>query len=70
MTKTKYRDVLATIAALAERYPTTFAVLDNERRPLKIGIATDIEATAVDTDRQCLRQALAHYCAAEEMTAA
>lgn len=62
----KLRDttVAAVIALLAETFPKCFSVYEGRRRPLKIGIHTDILA-AVDgalTPLE-LRKALGVYCA-------
>ena len=41
----KQADARAAIALLAERFPKAFAVHEAKRRPLKIGIDTDIIST-------------------------
>jgi ProP effector len=42
--KRKYSEALATIALLAEKYPRAVFMLEARRRPLKIGIDTDLIA--------------------------
>jgi sRNA-binding protein len=54
--------VLATVSLLAERFPSTFFTVEGRRRPLKIGIATDICAAVPDINKEHLQWALARYC--------
>jgi ProP effector len=61
--KQRQRQIIATIAQLAERYPRTFFVLEKRRKPLKIKIAGDITATVDSAIRPVeLRWALMRYC--------
>ena len=53
--------VLATVSLLAERFPSTFFTVEGRRRPLKIGIATDIcEAVPDIKDRKSTRLNSSH----------
>jgi sRNA-binding protein len=54
--------VLATVSLLAERFPSTFFTVEGRRRPLKIGIATDICEAVPDINKEHLQWALARYC--------
>ncbi len=54
--------VLATVSLLAERYPSTFFLIEGRRRPLKIGIAADIYEAVPDINKEHLQWALARYC--------
>jgi sRNA-binding protein len=54
--------VLATVSLLAERFPSTFFTVEGRRRPLKIGIATDVCEAVPDINREHLQWALARYC--------
>src|SRR5262249_39090219 len=52
--------------ALAARFPECFAVPDTRRRPLKVGIDTDILAALSGTIRRTeLIRALAMYCSSD-----
>jgi ProP effector len=56
----------AVITALAARFPECFAVPDTRRRPLKVGIDTDILAALSGTIRRTeLIRALAMYCSSD-----
>lgn len=61
LTKSKYRQALADIAVLAERWPSAFAVFEQRRRPLKIGVDDDIAAAAPDLDMKRIGLALRVY---------
>jgi sRNA-binding protein len=54
--------VLATVSLLAERFPSAFFTVEGRRRPLKIGIATDICEAVPDINKEHLQWALARYC--------
>jgi len=54
--------VLATVSLLAERFPSTFFLIEGRRRPLKIGIAADIYEAVPDINKENLQWALARYC--------
>jgi sRNA-binding protein len=61
------QDIDDIIALLAERWPECFAVLENRRRPLKVGIHKDIQAalgTTVSSEQ--LSRALVCYCSVPE----
>ena len=66
MLSTKKREAqqryVATIVMLAEKFPSTFMVLEQRRRPLKIGIHHDIAAAVgADISAQALSEALRYY---------
>ena len=54
--------VLATVTLLAERFPAAFFTFEGQRRPLKIGIATDICEAVPELNKEHLQWALARYC--------
>ena len=56
------RDNVETLKMLAGRWPRAFAVLEANRRPLKLGIRDDIAALLGTDTPPRLRQALAQYC--------
>jgi sRNA-binding protein len=57
-----YKENLEILMMLAARWPSAFAVLESDRRPLKLGIRNEI-AAALGTDTPPrLRQVLAWYC--------
>ena len=61
------QDIDDIVALLAERWPECFAVLENRRRPLKVGIHKDIQAalgTTVSSEQ--LSRALVCYCSVPE----
>ena len=60
----KYQAIAAAIALLAETFPKCFAVYQERRRPLKLGIHLDIQAAldGVITSAE-LSNALGAYCA-------
>ncbi len=62
-----YEDVGAVFALLAERWPQTFSIFERRRRPLKVGIHSDILAVlgGVVTPAE-LSTALACYTANEK----
>jgi ProP effector len=56
----------AVISVLAAKFPKCFAVPDTRRRPLKVGIDTDLLAALGGTIRRTeLIRALAMYCSSE-----
>src|SRR5262245_63193227 len=56
----------AVIAVLAAKFPKCFAVPDTRRRPLKIGIDTDLLAALGGTIRRTeLIRSLAMYCSSD-----
>src|SRR5271155_3865153 len=54
--------VLATVSLLAERFPSTFFLIEGRRKPLKIGIAVDICEAVPEINKEHLQWALARYC--------
>jgi ProP effector len=52
---------LKAIELLAERFPKTFFVYENHRRPLKIGIRQDLVALGI-LSRTAIKAALRAYC--------
>jgi ProP effector len=56
------RDNVEILKMLAGRWPRAFAVLEADRRPLKLGIRDDIAALLGTDTPPRLRQALAQYC--------
>src|ERR1700750_2797100 len=54
--------VLATVTLLAERFPAAFSTFEGQRRPLKIGIASDICEAVPEINKEHLQWALARYC--------
>jgi sRNA-binding protein len=54
--------VLATVTLLADRFPAAFFMFESRRRPLKIGIASDICEAVPEINKEHLQWALARYC--------
>jgi sRNA-binding protein len=62
--KKRYAQALVTIAALEARWPVTFALAQNRRRPLAIGIDLHIAAAGGFEPRD-VATALRTYCSNE-----
>jgi sRNA-binding protein len=59
-------DTIATIALLVETYPKTFTIIESKRRPLKIGIYSDLAAAldgAITEDE--IKRTMRHYTSSE-----